>query len=276
MMCASHLLLEIKTKQCTYLKRKNYKLYWVSKTKQNKNTKQTNCYQILIAPNGYCKLVDFGFAKKRDNSCTICGTLQYLAPEVIQNYAHGFTVDWWTLGIFIYEMVLGHPPFEDDASAKMYEKILCHDVTFPDSNINETKKNDNDKTESKENESDKTKTGSDAAAKKEAGATNSKASRAGLTTKFQHLITRLLDKKAYRRLGAGHSQTGAMQVKCHPWFAGLDWKKMLSMEIKPPYKPTIANNEDVSNFSDDYPDDIKSEQLMNDPDGTLYAWCKDF
>eukprot|EP00484_Ammonia_sp_Unknown_P020043 CAMPEP_0197031174 /NCGR_PEP_ID=MMETSP1384-20130603/10257_1 /TAXON_ID=29189 /ORGANISM="Ammonia sp." /LENGTH=1169 /DNA_ID=CAMNT_0042460665 /DNA_START=118 /DNA_END=3627 /DNA_ORIENTATION=+ len=86
---------------------------------------------LLISSNGYCKLVDFGFAKKRNNSCTLCGTPEYLSPEVIQNYSQGFAVDWWALGIFIYESVVGHAPFQDDPNVKMYEKILTYEVDFP-------------------------------------------------------------------------------------------------------------------------------------------------
>ena len=87
---------------------------------------------LLISKNGYCKIVDFGFAKRRNNSCTLCGTPEYLSPEVIQNWPQGFGVDWWALGIFIYEMVIGHAPFQDDPNVKMYEKILTYDVEFPD------------------------------------------------------------------------------------------------------------------------------------------------
>ena len=87
---------------------------------------------LLISKNGYCKLVDFGFAKKRNNSCTLCGTPEYLCPEVIQNYPQGFAVDWWALGIFVFEMVVGHAPFQDDPNMKMYEKILTKDVEFPE------------------------------------------------------------------------------------------------------------------------------------------------
>ena len=87
---------------------------------------------IMIANNGYCKLTDFGFAKKRNDTSTLCGTPQYLAPEVIRNYAHGFAVDWWTLGILLYEMIFGYPPFEADKHIKMYEKILISPVEFPE------------------------------------------------------------------------------------------------------------------------------------------------
>merc|ERR1712087_828345 len=87
---------------------------------------------LLIHSNGYCKLVDFGFAKKRNNSCTLCGTPEYLSPEVIQTNPQSFPVDWWALGIFVYEMVVGRAPFQDDPNVKMYEKILTYDVEFPE------------------------------------------------------------------------------------------------------------------------------------------------
>merc|ERR1712087_685912 len=87
---------------------------------------------LMISDNGYVKLVDFGFAKKRNNTCTLCGTPQYLAPEVIRNYSHGFAVDWWTLGVLLYEMIFGYPPFEACKNMKMYEKILTAPVEFPE------------------------------------------------------------------------------------------------------------------------------------------------
>ena len=85
----------------------------------------------MVSENGYVKLVDFGFSKTRDSSCTLCGTPEYLAPEVIQCSNQSFTTDWWTLGVFIYEMIIGRPPFQDDPNVKMYEKILTAAVDFP-------------------------------------------------------------------------------------------------------------------------------------------------
>lgn len=86
---------------------------------------------LLLSQNGYLKLTDFGFAKKRNTSCTLCGTPQYLAPEVIHNWVQSFATDWWALGVLLYEMVVGNPPFEDDENMKMYEKILQSDADYP-------------------------------------------------------------------------------------------------------------------------------------------------
>jgi serine/threonine protein kinase len=71
---------------------------------------------LLIDTNGYLKLTDFGFAKKLapgSKTYTLCGTPEYLAPEVILQQGHNSSADWWTLGILIYELVAGMPPFYD-------------------------------------------------------------------------------------------------------------------------------------------------------------------
>merc|ERR1712167_553830 len=87
---------------------------------------------LLLDCNGYVKLTDFGFAKRINDTSTLCGTPDYLAPEVIYNWKQSFGVDWWGLGILVYEMVVSHPPFEDDSTSVMYEKILTNPVPFTD------------------------------------------------------------------------------------------------------------------------------------------------
>ncbi|XP_075813459.1 cAMP-dependent protein kinase catalytic subunit PRKX isoform X2 [Microtus pennsylvanicus] len=63
---------------------------------------------ILLDREGHIKLTDFGFSKKLvDRTWTLCGTPEYLAPEVIQSKGHGRAVDWWALGILIFEMLSG-------------------------------------------------------------------------------------------------------------------------------------------------------------------------
>ena len=79
---------------------------------------------LLIAPDGYLKLTDFGFAKIVDGrTYTLCGTPEYLAPEILTNKGHGKGVDWWTLGSIIYEMLVGIPPFYQQNRMELFNKI---------------------------------------------------------------------------------------------------------------------------------------------------------
>ena len=87
---------------------------------------------ILIAKDGYIKVTDFGFAKKIENrTFTLCGTPEYLAPEILLNQGHGKPVDWWTLGVLLYEMLAGIDPFSDKDSMSVYHNILKGKLRFP-------------------------------------------------------------------------------------------------------------------------------------------------
>ena len=87
---------------------------------------------ILIHKSGYLKLTDFGFAKiVTGRTYTLCGTPEYLAPEIILNKGHGKPVDWWTCGILLYEMIVGIDPFSDDDPMMVYQKILKGKIKFP-------------------------------------------------------------------------------------------------------------------------------------------------
>jgi cGMP-dependent protein kinase len=91
---------------------------------------------LLLTRNGYIKITDFGFAKKigtgaQARTWTLCGTPDYLAPEVIGMEGHGKAVDWWTLGILIFEMLAGWPPFFDELPVKIYKKINSGLINFP-------------------------------------------------------------------------------------------------------------------------------------------------
>ncbi|PSC72692.1 AGC kinase [Micractinium conductrix] len=88
---------------------------------------------LLLDASGHLKLTDFGFAKAIGprRTYTLCGTPDYLAPEIILNKGHGKAVDWWALGVLIFEMMAGYPPFFDDDPLATYKKILKGAVTFP-------------------------------------------------------------------------------------------------------------------------------------------------
>ena len=87
----------------------------------------------MIADDGYLKLIDYGFAKVvKKRTYTICGTPEYIAPEILLNKGHSKPVDWWTFGILIYEMHAGHAPFLDDDPMNIYKKIINTKPKYPE------------------------------------------------------------------------------------------------------------------------------------------------
>jgi len=88
---------------------------------------------ILINEDGYIKLADFGLAKMIGDKIanSFCGTPEYLAPEMIKGSGHDHTLDWWTLGILVYEMIVGIPPFYNSNKNKMYYLIENGPIRWP-------------------------------------------------------------------------------------------------------------------------------------------------
>ena len=206
---------------------------------------------MLIGANGYLKLCDFGFAKQRDNSCTLCGTPAYMAPEIIQGFNQSFGVDWWALGIFIYEMIFGIVPFSDGAHMKMYEKILTMPVDFPNiaTKIENTNKSSSNGSNSRKNSYN--------------------------NNGYKQIIVALLRKRQDQRLGSG--PFGVTDVKRHTWFQNINWDAMERQTLTAPYKPEIKHNKDISKF--EYCDPTlneRNDKLLDDPNGPMYKWCQDF
>ncbi|KAI0322348.1 AGC/Akt protein kinase [Amylostereum chailletii] len=157
---------------------------------------------ILLDYTGHIALCDFGLCKlnMKDNDMTntFCGTPEYLAPEILTGSGYNRTIDWWTLGVLLYEMLSGLPPFYDESTDKMYEKILKNPLVFGDD------------------------IGPDA----------------------RSILTGLLTRDSSQRLGV----TGADAIKRHPFFANMDWARLLQKKVQPPFKPSVSSPVDVSNF----------------------------
>ena len=90
---------------------------------------------ILIASDGYLKIVDWGFAKKVvDKTYTTCGTPEYLSPELVQGTGHGKGVDYWALGVLIYEMLVGKTPYvgyDPDDTMGICRNIMNDNIEYP-------------------------------------------------------------------------------------------------------------------------------------------------
>ena len=90
---------------------------------------------ILLDTEGHVKVTDFGLSKgdvtdeARTNS--MCGTIEYMAPEVIRGRGHGRAVDWWAVGILVYEMLVGLPPFRGSNKATVKKRITTEKIKFP-------------------------------------------------------------------------------------------------------------------------------------------------
>lgn len=88
---------------------------------------------ILLDEQGYCKLTDFGFSKSvtvNDTARTFCGTPEYMPPEVILGRGCNRQGDWWSLGVLVYEMIYGIPPFYSTNTQKMYKSTLVDSLKF--------------------------------------------------------------------------------------------------------------------------------------------------
>eukprot|EP01065_Artemidia_motanka_P049873 TRINITY_DN83_c0_g1_i3.p1 TRINITY_DN83_c0_g1~~TRINITY_DN83_c0_g1_i3.p1 ORF type:complete len:482 (+),score=180.10 TRINITY_DN83_c0_g1_i3:75-1448(+) len=95
-----------------------------------RDLKPENC---VLDKDGNCCITDFGLAKPNvqgQSAQTFCGTPEYLAPEFLTGGGHGKAVDWWSLGILLYEMMYGLPPFYNENVNEMYELILKKPLSF--------------------------------------------------------------------------------------------------------------------------------------------------
>lgn len=167
---------------------------------------------ILLDDDGNVALTDFGMAKfvpRGGRTYSFVGTPEYIAPEIVKNDGYNRAVDWWALGILIFEMLVGLPPFFSENKETMFTYIKQASVRFP--------------------------------------------TKISVPTAAQDLILKLLDKNPDTRLG---SKEGAKEIKADPWFASIDWDKLIKKEIKPPFKPKITAVDDTGNFDEEYTREI--------------------
>ncbi|XP_038820169.1 serine/threonine-protein kinase N2 [Salvelinus namaycush] len=90
---------------------------------------------LLLDTEGYVKIADFGLCKEgmgfRDRTSTFCGTPEFLAPEVLTETSYTRAVDWWGLGVLVFEMLVGESPFPGDDEEEVFDSIVNDEVRYP-------------------------------------------------------------------------------------------------------------------------------------------------
>ncbi|KAH9255147.1 hypothetical protein BASA81_006906 [Batrachochytrium salamandrivorans] len=223
---------------------------------------------VLIDRWGYVKLADFGFAKRVvDKTYTLCGTPEYLAPEVVLGSGHDKGVDYWGVGILIYEMLVGMSPFADEYDDDQH--VVCNNIVRSRVGFDKLHAAIRD-TESPHNKPK----GDDKfwilpsqpcfVPQPPALQTTNNAKRGGgaVYVEAEDLIKRLLNKSPVQRLG--NLKDGAREVKQHAFFTPAVFDPLLSEEdnnerlrtrrVPAPYVPAVSSADDSSRFDRFEPD----------------------
>jgi len=191
---------------------------------------------LLITASGYIKVTDFGFAKKRNQSTSLCGTPAYLAPELITGGIQNFGVDWWCLGIFLFEMLVGHVPFRDSENIKQYEDILTSTPMLPNCVTWESQELIHGLLEKN--------------AFRRLGSSPSGAGDIKKQCWFSNEFSE--DTEAF------------------------DWKRLEMSMLRAPYKPELTNDEDVRYMCSSNANFRERVKLCIDFDPSLFLWCEEF
>ncbi|KAL7509930.1 hypothetical protein ACHAXN_007187 [Cyclotella atomus] len=176
---------------------------------------------ILLNSDGHCVLTDFGLAKdfsytnsenEDERARTLCGTMEYMAPEMVARKWYGKGADFWSLGCIAFEMLSGQPPFSSGrgGSKELFRKIMNERIRMPE--------------------------GSSASACK----------------LLKGLLNRDVNKRLGAARGTMFEVGGVGALKKQPFFDGLDWGKLELKEIEPPEDFSVSNAEDLRHFHEEF------------------------
>ncbi|CAJ0607063.1 unnamed protein product [Cylicocyclus nassatus] len=179
---------------------------------------------VLIDAEGHVKLTDYGMCKENigpgDVTATFCGTPNYIAPEILRGEDYGFSVDWWALGVLMYEMMAGRSPFDIVGAAGdpdqntedyLFQIILEKQIRIPRS----------------------------------------------LSVKAASVLKQFLNKDPAERLGCRVDIDEALiDMKEHPFFKNsVDWEALEQRQVAPPYNPSVESDRDLQHFDTQFTDE---------------------
>ncbi|XP_003739495.1 atypical protein kinase C-like [Galendromus occidentalis] len=169
---------------------------------------------VLLDHEGHVKLCDYGMCREgisenNRSASTLCGTPNYLAPEMLCGQDYAFGIDWWALGVLLYEMLVGLSPFNSCGDLniaqwdldELIREILFKDIIIPDY----------------------------------------------LSEEAKLILRALLKRDPAERLGC-RPDKGSAEIRAHSFFAELDWDKLSKKSVAPPFKPRLSSNRDSRCF----------------------------
>jgi serine/threonine protein kinase len=169
---------------------------------------------VLLDREGHIKLTDYGMCKeglrKGELTSTFCGTPNYIAPEMLRGESYDYSVDWWALGVLLYEMMAGRSPFDINESQvenpdlktedHLFQVILEKPIRIP----------------------------------------------RNLSAKAASILKSFLQKLPIERLGFN----GLTEIQEHMFFKNIDFKQVEQKLIQPPYKPQVSSERDLANIDE--------------------------
>jgi serine/threonine protein kinase len=174
---------------------------------------------ILLGADGHVCLTDFGLAKdfggitEDERALTICGTHEYMAPEMVARKGYSRAADYWSLGCIAYEMLSGNPPFQrlkNESYKDLFRKIMTERVKMP--------------------------SGASAAACK----------------LLKGLLNRNVQTRLGASRSTMFEVGGVAGLKSVDFFQGINWDLLANREITPPALPSIQNENDLNNFHEEF------------------------
>ncbi|XP_023037855.1 atypical protein kinase C isoform X4 [Drosophila willistoni] len=188
---------------------------------------------VLLDHEGHIKLTDYGMCKEGirsgDTTSTFCGTPNYIAPEILRGEDYGFSVDWWALGVLLYEMLAGRSPFDLAGASEnpdqntedyLFQVILEKAIRIPRS----------------------------------------------LSVRAASVLKGFLNKNPADRLGC-HRESAFMDIVSHPFFKNMDWELLERKQVTPPFKPRLDSDRDLANFPPEFTGE--AVQLTPDDDHVI-------